>query len=211
MRTSDRLNPCISSFRKGNCAAIPNPVATIRTFPYSPMGAPEQCGPLKKTMRSSDDPELPRGFLASPKGLLSISSSVGLDVHFSYSGARSTSFRVKPSLGSIKKFRLGFSPSLQDAIVKGWLCKKDHRPTDGIQTLTCCPALIFHGRGEKIVILTAPCCLAIKALEQPRRKLKFLYRTAKHCITSVIRKVPPEASRYARGTFELDGTCLHRA
>jgi len=112
MRTCNRLNPYISSFRKGNCAAIPNPVATIRTFPYSLIGAPKQCGPLKKAMRSSDDPELPRGFFASPKGLLSISLSIGLDVHFSYSGARSTSFRVKPSLGSIKKFRLGFSPSL---------------------------------------------------------------------------------------------------
>jgi len=75
---------------------------------------------------------------------------------------------VKPSLGSIKKSRLGFLPSLHEAMVKGWLCKDDHRLTDGIQTLTYCPALTFHDREVKIVILTASFCLAIKAREQPR-------------------------------------------
>jgi len=34
---------------------------------------------------------------------------------------------VKPSLGSIKKSRLGLLPSLQEAMVKGWLCKDDHK------------------------------------------------------------------------------------
>ena len=94
--------------------------------------------------------------------------------------------------------------------MKGWLCKKDYRLTDGIQTLMCCPAWTFHGREGNIVILTAPFCLAIIALEQPRR-LKFLYRIARNCITKVIRNMPPEVSRYAYGTFELEGTCLQRA
>lgn len=75
---------------------------------------------------------------------------------------------MKSSLDSIKKSRLGFLSSLQEAMVKGWLCKDDHRLTDEIQTLTYCSALTFHDRGVKIVILTTSFCLAIKARKQSR-------------------------------------------
>jgi len=62
---------------------------------------------------------------------------------------------VKPLRGSIKTSREAGGPSLHDAMVNGWLCREAKGSTDGIYTLTYCPALTFQGLAGKMVIRTA--------------------------------------------------------
>lgn len=142
------MYPYISCLRYGRCAAIPNPLATMRMTSSSPAGTLIPCGSLNSAGQGS------------LRTLL-----------------RSRRCCVSPLRGSMNKSSVVCGPSGQDVTTKGWHCAKDQGLADGAQSqrLIYCPALIFRGKGSAMLISTISLVRVIVARGKSRLQSPLRY------------------------------------
>ena len=97
------------------------------------------------------------------------------------SSAEAYSSRVRPLLGVTMRSKVVLPPWVaQEAIVNGWLWRKDQKEIEGIQTLTYCRASTVNSLGTLMLILTVPRCFDIRARAWPWRILMLHYRRLRH-------------------------------